>query len=45
MNFEENPYKEAFIILYSWFIFLVWMNISFFLSVTDGSFEMVFFPN
>lgn len=37
MNLQENPNKAAFIILSSWFIFSVWMNISFLLSVTDAA--------
>lgn len=36
MNLKENPNKAAFIILSPSFICSVWMNISFFVSVTDA---------
>lgn len=36
MNFKENPNKATFVILSS-FIFSVWVNISFFFSVTDAA--------
>lgn len=42
MNLKEIPNKAEFIILSSWFIFLVWTNICFFFRMTWGSWNWHF---